>query len=529
MKNDHRGRIAALDKALAVLEAFGPSTPDLRISEVAELAGMNRSSVQRTVHTLIRCGYLRRDPASSALSLSYRNALMANTYLSANHLIDMAMLHLVELNARTRLRCDLWVLSGDDVVNIARVPSSAMALAIAPIGQRYPARRSAPGRAILSRLALTEPEKFACTHPIATDAVDGALDQSTFLLTLTDVAARGYAMEFGEMVPQEGAISAAVLGADGQCIAAVSVSGWLRDLAQPEIQEELSKAVIATSRALSELQIQTWARTFSHQTVDTTVRPELPNENEDPLFISSVARSLQVLEVFTPGSPVLTLTDLHRLTGYPVPTVQRMLETLMARGYIEKDPRHKTFRLSVKTLDLLFNLQMSDRVLKTVWPRLVQLRDQCGLRCSFCALEGTNIVHLLHVQSHPHIDFRTAFVGRRLPALSTSGGQAILSRSSDEVLEEVLQESALQPITPYTVIDKSALRQAIRGARDRGYAFTDQQSILDEVNVAAPIVEIDGHPLGAIVVSAPRRDWTMERLDKEIVPRLLPYTRALFS
>lgn len=533
MSEDHRTRIAALEKALAVLEMFGPATPDLRIAEIAEATGMNRSSAQRVTHTLVRCGYLRRDPVSSALSLTYRSACMAHTFLSTSHLIDLAVPALVDLSARTHLRADLWVMHGADVVNIARVPSAAHARTMAPIGQRLPALACAPGLAMLSRMPAFEyAQRIGELTAVAAGANGAAValeERAGYVETLKEAAACGYVVEPGDHAHDEGTIGAAVLGADGECLAAISVSGWLGEPVVEELTARLVQPVLATARALSNLRIQAWSRAVSRPAEGKDALPAIADDEEDLLFISSVARGFRVLEAFTPARSELTLTELHRLTGMPVATIQRIVDTLMASGYVEKDSRHKTFRLTVQTLDLLFNFEMGNRVIKAVWPRLVQLRDDCGLRCSFCMLADTDIVHLLHVQSHPHADFRTAFVGRRLPALSTSGGRAILSMLDDEQLDDILANSALKPITPFTVTDKHVLREAILTARKKGYAFTDQQSIPYEVNVAAPIVDPDGHPLGAIVVSAPRRDWTVERLEEEVVPRLLSYARSMFS
>jgi DNA-binding IclR family transcriptional regulator len=177
-------------------------------------------------------------------------------------------------------------------------------------------------------------------------------------------------------------------------------------------------------------------------------------------------------------------------------------------------------------LDLLFKFQMSNSLLKMLWPRLIRLREECGLRCSFCILDGTEIVHLLHVQSRPHPSFRTAYAGRRLPSLSSSGGRAILSYLDEPEIDMILNDSIIEMATPHTIADKAMIRAEIREARHRGYAFTDRQSIHDEVNVAAAVFDSNRRPLGAIVVSAPVKNWSIERLDRVVAPLLLSHARS---
>ncbi|MNE83318.1 transcriptional repressor IclR [compost metagenome] len=80
--------------------------------------------------------------------------------------------------------------------------------------------------------------------------------------------------------------------------------------------------------------------------------------------------------------------------------------------------------------------------------------------------------------------------------------------------------------TPHTVADKQLIRQEIKDARQRGYAFTDRQSIREEVNVAAAILDANRRPLGAIVVSAPVKNWSIERLNRVVAPLLLSHARS---
>lgn len=478
---DHRSSVATLDKALDVLELFGPQVADLRLAEIAERCGMNRSSVQRLVHTLCVCGYLQRD-ASGAIALSHRGSALAYRYLTSNQLVDLALLQLTRLNTLSQMQCDLWVPDGSDVVNLAYVPATANATPMSPIGQRLAASSCVPGQ------ALGLPSNTRDQTPVAMG---------------------------------RDAIAAPVTGADGQYIAAVAVTATARDIAQ---RPELPTLVAQAAQALSELHIQPWPRTLAAAPVTL---PDMPMPADDPLFITSVARGLRCLETFCTHAPSMTLTDLHRATSLPIATLQRLLKTFAERGYIEKSPRYKTFRLAVRTVELLYKHQMGSHVLKSVWPRLVRLREATGLHCSFCVLEGTSIIHMLNVQSRMNSAFRGAYMGHRLPALSTSGGRAMLSRLPREHMEALLAQATIEPVTPYTVTDKDALRRLLDTARRLGYATTDEQSIMYEVNIAAPVVEPNGRVTGAIVVSAPKTDWTVERLEREVAPLLQTLTKPL--
>lgn len=514
---DRRSRIAALEKAFAVLELFGPSAPELRIVDIAARTGINRSSVQRLTHTLVKSRWLRRDDSNGVLSLDHRVGYPAHVYLYSNQLIDLVMPQVVALNAATGLNCDLWLRDGTDAVTLARVPSPAASIALAPVGSRISLCNSAPGRALL---AVMQPEALAgffADHA----TLHGQVASKALASRIATERDAGHASDTPEESEAGIVLAAAFRDAAGEPLAAVSISGIRNRTMARNVAGALREAVAR----LGELRVSAAVRPANVEANTRYVWP-LPDDEGDPLAIAAISKSLHLLQCFHPATPLLTLTELARQTGFPVPTVQRIADTLTGLGYLEKDTKKRAFHISVRSLDLLYRFQMSSGLLRSIWPRLVRLREDCGLRCSFCILDGTEIVHLLHVQSHPQPAFRTAYPGRRLPAVSSSGGRAMLSWLPEEELDAVLAASSIASATPYTTTDKATVRAEIMAARGRGIAFTDRQSIRDEVNVAAALAGANGRPYGAIVISAPVHSWNIERLEQEVVPLLMSQGRG---
>lgn len=514
--SDYRARIAAIGKAFAVLELFGPETPELRITDIAAQGDMSRSSAQRLVHTLLKCGWLHRDTSGTLLSLGHRAVDPAFVYLSSNQLMELVMPFVVELNARTALSCDLWLRDRSDLVTLSRIPSPAFSLALAPVGSRVQLANSTPGQALLSCLSRQEQQEILSDlAAISGDDRDAILER----LALENEA--GYTLGSEAGANAERIVAASFRGADGEPIGVLSMSGF-RDDATGRKATDLLLETISTINALR-LASTTGATTFYP---GSRVIWPLPDTEDDALEIASVTKALHLLQFLHPGAPLLTLTELARKTGFPIPTVQRIVDTLMDLGYLARHDRKRAYHIDLRSLDLLYRFQMSSDLVRSVWPRLIRFREECGLRCSFCILDGTEIVHLLHVQSRPGPDYRTAHPGRRFLAASSSGGRAMLSWLPDEEVRQILQDSVIDPFTPHTVVDKEAILADIKCASNRGVAFTDRQSVRDELNVAAAVRDVDGRPLGAIVVSAPARTWSIDRLEKEVVPSLLSHSRS---
>src|SRR5271163_3218390 len=128
----------SVEKAFAILEAFGGERRALNLGEVAAAVGMTKSSAQRCTHTLERLGYLRRDPKVKRWVLTPRALGIAHAYLSGHVLLEQATTHLIDLNQTCGESVSLSEPDDTDMVYIARFPSHKRFLIHMPVGRRLP-------------------------------------------------------------------------------------------------------------------------------------------------------------------------------------------------------------------------------------------------------------------------------------------------------------------------------------------------------------------------------------------------------
>ncbi|MCA3846656.1 MAG: helix-turn-helix domain-containing protein, partial [Burkholderia sp.] len=60
----------SLEKGLNVLRAFSAKRRTMTLAEVADAAGMTKSSAQRMVYTLEKLGYIRKHPVTRRYQLT---------------------------------------------------------------------------------------------------------------------------------------------------------------------------------------------------------------------------------------------------------------------------------------------------------------------------------------------------------------------------------------------------------------------------------------------------------------------------
>ena len=93
--------------------------------------------------------------------------------------------------------------------------------------------------------------------------------------------------------------------------------------------------------------------------------------------------------------------------------------------------------------------------------------------------------------------------GSRLPAHCTSSGKVLLAGLPAPLLADRLAEMDLEPLTSYTITDKSALKAEIDRTKIRGYGVSDREGSLALFSAAVPVWDRFDQVAAAINISLP--------------------------
>src|SRR5580693_1647548 len=239
----------SVEKAFAILEAFGGERRALNLSEVSTAVGMTKSSAQRCTHTLERLGYLRRDPRVKRWVLTPQALNMAHSYLSGHPLIEQATTHLIDLNQASGESVSLSEPYETDMVFVARFPSHKRFFWHMPVGRRLPMYCTASGRAFLSALPAAEAARIVRRSPLRQLTPLTLVNPDAILEHIDAARKAGYAWSDQECYRGDVTIAAPVLGDDGLPVAAVNVSAPTSRWKLAELRAKFSPLLIETARA----------------------------------------------------------------------------------------------------------------------------------------------------------------------------------------------------------------------------------------------------------------------------------------
>lgn len=232
--------------------------------------------------------------------------------------------------------------------------------------------------------------------------------------------------------------------------------------------------------------------------------PPEPNQSSNQKnLILSLGKGLRVLEAFTAAHPEQTQTDIARRTDLDNATVFRILNTLVDLGYVSKIENSRSYRLTMKPLDLGFNAIARMDLRSLAQPELRQLVGSVREAASLGILDGMDVVFIDRVQI-PGIQLTVDIhIGSRIPASCTAIGQAILAFRPEQEVDRILaaydQAKNSQPAT----MTLPQIRQRLADVRASGYALADSSYIAGLRVLAAPIWGPDGFATASLSVAAP--------------------------
>lgn len=231
--------------------------------------------------------------------------------------------------------------------------------------------------------------------------------------------------------------------------------------------------------------------------------------------VQSVDRVFHLLEQLADGGGALSLSELAQRTGLPMPTIHRLLRSLVNQGYVRQESS-KRYALGPR----LIRLGESANRMLGAWatPYLAGLVARYGETTNMAMLEGDACVYVAQVPSSQSMRMFTE-VGRVVMLHSTGVGKAILSTMSDQEVLAILTRTGMPACTEQTITTPEAMLEVLRETRDNGYAIDDGEQELGVRCVAVPIPDLPFK--AAVSVSGPS-----SRVSVDDVPRIAPYLQT---
>jgi DNA-binding IclR family transcriptional regulator len=211
--------VAAVERAVAVLETLADADGDLGTNEIARRSGINPSTVSRLLATLGACGLVAHSAETGRYRLGLRMLHYGNAVLSRLDLREVAREHLRTLTTATGETATLSVAGGGTALTVDFVQSPASVQSVATLGRPSVAHATAVGKVMLAFTDLRPDAPLTAF----TDAT--ITDPDRLCEEVEQTRDRGWADAVGEREQDLDAVAVPVRRADGGLLAILGVQG----------------------------------------------------------------------------------------------------------------------------------------------------------------------------------------------------------------------------------------------------------------------------------------------------------------
>jgi DNA-binding IclR family transcriptional regulator len=217
----------------------------------------------------------------------------------------------------------------------------------------------------------------------------------------------------------------------------------------------------------------------------------------------SLERGLDILEVIEGEGGTIGVRAIARRMELSPTIVQRLINSLASRGYIEKDRDSGNYRLGHRSLALGASGGHDFDYIVTARAELEQLAREHQLNGFVSVLRDGRAIYLLAVQADGPIAIRVT-PGSEMPLHSTAAGKILLAALPDAEVRKLLGPRKMTAITPHTITDPATLVASLARVRSQGYATVIEENIRGVLSVGAPIRDRTGNVVAAMSVAFPK-------------------------
>lgn len=227
--------------------------------------------------------------------------------------------------------------------------------------------------------------------------------------------------------------------------------------------------------------------------------------------VQSVGRAFAILEAMADRGGIAGLSELSVDSGLPLPTIHRVIRTLVDLGYVHQEPSRQ-YVLGPRLVRL--GETSSQMVGSVARPHLDRLVEELGESTNLAMLDLHEIVYVAQAQSRHSMRMFTE-VGRRVLPHCTAVGKALMAGMTTERVQSILAVTGMPRYTPNTITDPDEFARALDQTAAQGYAIDEGEQ---EVGVRCVAVAVPGTPSPlALSVSGPAA-----RMGPDVVERAVP-------
>lgn len=239
--------------------------------------------------------------------------------------------------------------------------------------------------------------------------------------------------------------------------------------------------------------------------------------------ISSLQKAIRVLKAFTNDEPSLTLTELSKKTGITIPSLQRIVATFVAEGFLHKDEQTKRYQLGHSLLYLGNLVKQESSLIIVAEPVLKRLNEETKESLSLNVIDGFERRCILNFDSSYPLSTKM-LVGDRSPLYAGASSKTLLAFMPN--YSEYVKKVQLEKITDNTVKTKEQLLEQLEQIRKQRYCISFGERVRGACSISVPILNAAQEAIASISIVIPEIRYT-DYNEEELIQKMLQAAKEI--
>lgn len=236
-------------------------------------------------------------------------------------------------------------------------------------------------------------------------------------------------------------------------------------------------------------------------------------ESKTEYKVQSVEKAMELLE-FLAGNPghhplqkLSQQVDLSRNKTF------RLLATLCATGFVEKDLEKGTYQVGVLSVTLAHKVLNGSSLTAFARPVMEGLARRHDEAVYMTVIRDGDVVFLDMVDCDQQVK-AAPFIGKRVPFFTNAAGKVMKALDSWELLEKLVKKRGTG------AVNYQKLEEELEEIRAKGVAVDTGGLGEGIISVAVAVRDYAGKVVGAITMLGPSFRMLGDRLENEIIPSM---------
>lgn len=225
MNSAKTSSVSALDRGLSILEAVARSRSGLTLSQISRTLSLPKSTAYCLLLTLERSGYLCRNETTRRYSCEMKLVRIASLALEGIVLRDKARPILRKLMEQTRLTVHMAICNEHEATLIEKMEPHITSRLATWVGKRLDFHCTSLGKCLLAFLPEEEVSRILTERALLRHNENTIASSQRLKAELAKIRTLGFAIDDEEEEIGVRCIGAPVFDAEGNILAAISISG----------------------------------------------------------------------------------------------------------------------------------------------------------------------------------------------------------------------------------------------------------------------------------------------------------------